>query len=192
MFDVLLTNPRPVTMKGTKHEKLMYSHPAPGIGYLAAALRKINISVFLFDMGPSEKDADDILHFIEEHDVKILGISSFVANHGNGMRIAKYVKAHYPSIKIIMGGPQATFISEEILAAGCVDFVSFYEGERTLQELCSLILQGETDYSGVKGLAYIDDDNAYHRTEDRAYIQNLDDIGGIFMNWTNTFVRELF
>jgi anaerobic magnesium-protoporphyrin IX monomethyl ester cyclase len=177
MFDVLLTNPRPVTMKGTKHEKLMYSHPAPGIGYLAAALRKINISVFLFDMGPSEKDADDILHFIEEHDVKILGISSFVANHGNGMRIAKYVKAHYPSIKIIMGGPQATFISEEILAAGCVDFVSFYEGERTLQELCSLILQGETDYSGVKGLAYIDDDNAYHRTEDRAYIQNLDDIG---------------
>lgn len=153
MFDVLLTNPRPVTMKGTKHEKLMYSHPAPGIGYLAAALRKINISVFLFDMGPSEKDADDILHFIEEHDVKILGISSFVANHGNGMRIAKYVKAHYPSIKIIMGGPQATFISEEILAAGCVDFVSFYEGERTLQELCSLILQGETDYSGVKGLA---------------------------------------
>ena len=96
MFDVLLTNPRPVTMKGTKHEKLMYSHPAPGIGYLAAALRKINISVFLFDMSPSEKDADDILHFIEEHDVKILGISSFVAYHGNGMRIAKYVKAHYP------------------------------------------------------------------------------------------------
>lgn len=177
MFDVLLINPKPVTMKGTKHEKLMYSHPAPGIGYLAAALRKSKISVDILDMGPSGKGVDDILNIIQQNEVKILGISSFVANHGNGMRIAKSVKKYYPAIKIIMGGPQATFISEEILYTGTVDFVSFYEGEETLPVLCSLLLSNGTAFSDIKGIAYLDLNGKYVRTEDRPYIQDLDAIG---------------
>lgn len=177
MFDVLLINPQPVTMKGTKHEKLMYSHPAPGIGYLASALRKSNISVNILDMGPSQKSIDDLIDDIQHNNVKILGISSFVANHGNGMRIAESVKAHFPSLKVIMGGPQATFISEEILASGYVDFVSFYEGEETLPELCSRILNNATYFEDVKGIAYLDEHGQYIRTEDRPYIQDLDAIG---------------
>ena len=177
MFDVLLINPKPVTMKGTKHEKLMYSHPAPGIGYLAAALRNSRISVNILDMGPSEKSIEDILNIIEQNEVKILGISSFVANHGNGMRIAESVKAQNPAIKIIMGGPQATFISKEVLSAGVVDFVSFYEGEETLPELCSLLLAHGKNFSDIKGIAYLDENGNYVRTEDRPFIQDLDAIG---------------
>lgn len=42
----------------------------------------------------------------------------------------------------MMGGPQASFVYEEVLKQGDVDIVSIFEGEQTIVELLNCIKTG--------------------------------------------------
>ncbi len=174
MKHVILINPQPVVLKNLFAERVMYTNPPLGIGYLASALRKKGFNVDLFDWGPEKIMLKDILEEIENHQVQIVGLSSFVANHGNGMRIAKHIKEKYPNITIVMGGPHASFLAEEILKEGDVDFVSMFEGEITFTEIVDAVINKKPT-NNIQGISYLND-GEFVQTEARPLIENLDDI----------------
>jgi len=174
MKQIIFLNPQPVVLKDLFAERVMYSNPPLGIGYLASAVRKKGFNVDLFDMGPERMKLQDLYQEIKENNVQIVGISSFVANHGNGIRVAKYVRENFPQIKIIMGGPQASFIYKEVLDTGYVDIISLFEGEETIPELVEAIIGNKT-IANIKGIAYVEDGKVI-KTKARDPIDNLDEI----------------
>lgn len=175
MKDIILLNPPPVVLKDSFAENVMFANPPLGIGYLATALRKKNFNVDLFDMAPERMKLKNLEDEIKENSIPIVGISSFVANHGNGMRIAKFIKETFSNVKVIMGGPQASFLCEEVLESGYVDVISLFEGEETIPELVDALLNNK-DLSNVKGIAYVKDGFVV-RTEKRELITDLDSLG---------------
>jgi len=128
MIDILLINPQPVVMKDLFAENLMYANPPLGLGYLASAARNAGYSVDLIDVGIDKLTISGIIHRIIEVDAQIVGISSFIANHGNGLKIAHEIKKQFGSqVKVMMGGPQASFVYEEVLKQRHIDsFADLY------------------------------------------------------------------
>lgn len=175
MKDIILLNPPPVVLKDSFAENVMFANPPLGIGYLATALRKKGFVVDLFDMAPERMKLKDLEEEIVKHQVPIVGISSFVANHGNGMRIAEFVKEKFKDVKVVMGGPQASFLCEEVLNSGVVDVVSLFEGEETIPELVDAFINGK-DIANVKGISYRKDGQIV-KTEQRPLITDLDSLG---------------
>lgn len=176
MTDILLINPQPVVMKDLFAENLMYANPPLGLGYLASAARNAGYSVDLIDVGIDKLTISGILDRIIECDAKMVGISSFIANHGNGLRIAQEIKKRFgKEVIVMMGGPQASFVYEEVLKQGNVDIVSIFEGEKTIVELLNCIREGG-DLKKVAGIAFVDENGEIVKTERRLPIQDLDTI----------------
>lgn len=176
MIDILLINPQPVVMKDLFAENLMYANPPLGLGYLASAARNAGYSVDLIDVGIDKLTISGIIHRIIEVDAQIVGISSFIANHGNGLKIAHEIKKQFGSqVKVMMGGPQASFVYEEVLKQGDVDIVSIFEGEQTIVELLNCIKTGG-DLKKIAGIAFVNEEGEVIKTERRLPIQDLDTI----------------
>lgn len=174
MKQVILINPQPVVLKGNFAESVMYVNPPLGLLYLASSLRKKGFTVDVFDMGPQKLLMTDILDEIEKHSVKVVGLSSFIANHGNGIRMAQAVKRRFPEVKVVMGGPQASFIAGEVLNTGCVDVVSMFESEITIPELVDALISGKP-LEGIQGITFLKDGEPF-TTEPRPRIEDLDSI----------------
>lgn len=176
MTDILLINPQPVVMKDLFAENLMYSNPPLGIGYLASAAREAGYSVRLTDVGIDKLTIAEICDLVEQSDVRIVGISSFVANHGNGLKIAYAIKERFRDrVTVIMGGPHVSFVYEEVLKSGYIDIVSIFEGEKTIVELIRCIKE-KGDLNSIRGIAFVNSNHEIIKTQDREPIQDLDTI----------------
>lgn len=173
MKGILLINPQPVVLKGMFAESIMYANPPLGLGYIASVLRDCGYNVEICDMGSQKLTLKNILDKIDGK-YSVVGISSMIANHGNCMRLAKVLKESFPDIKIIMGGPQATFIPEEILKSGYVDIVCMFEGEETIVEVM-YALSKNNGLEKIKGIAYTEN-GKIHINEKRPFIRDLDKI----------------
>jgi len=174
MKQIILINPQPVVLKDIFAESVMYKNPPLGLGYIASAVRKKGFSVDILDMGPERLLVKDILEQIKNQETKVVGISSFIANHGNGIRIAKHIKGSFPNVKVIMGGPQASFIPEEVLSCGCVDVVSMFEGEITFTELADAFIN-DKPIDDILGISYLEDGHVV-TTAPRPVIEDIDSI----------------
>lgn len=78
-------------------------------------------------------------------------------------------------IKIVFGGPHATYLPYETLVKQCVDIVICGEGEGALVELAQRLEKGET-LDGVKGVLYKDNDGQIKDNGSRPLIDDLDSI----------------
>lgn len=76
-----------------------------------------------------------------------------------------------PGIVTIIGGPHPTFMYEDVLRGGSVDFVLRGEMEETLPELLGRL--GEDSWTDVAGIAYLDGDEVI-ATKMRPHIADLD------------------
>lgn len=176
MIDLLLINPQPVVMKDLFAENLMYANPPLGLGYLASAARNKGYSVDIIDVGIDKLTIAGIKNRIIECKAKMVGISSFIANHGNGLRIASEIKKEFgDKITIVMGGPQASFVYEEVLKQNNVDIVAIFEGEETIVELLEHVY-GNKDLKDIEGIAFRDSNGEITKTNSRKPIENLDNI----------------
>lgn len=174
MKDVILINPQPVVLKDAFAENVMFVSPPLGLGYLASAVRKKGFSVDIIDVGPERLLIQDILDEIELHNVKVVGISAFISNYSSGIKTAKKIKEMFPDVKIIMGGPQASFIPEEVLKTGCIDVVSIFEGEITFPELVEAFIHNKS-IEDILGISFIKDGSIV-KTPARPVIENIDEI----------------
>lgn len=168
MTDVLLIIPSSIE-EYTRHEV-----PPLGVCYIAACLQKQGYTVKILDLAVNPMKRDRIIAYIESDKPRIIGISSLVTIHQNGLRIAQLIKQEFQKIPIVMGGPHATCIPEDVLHSGYVDVVNLFEGEETFVEIVQHYLDNQPlTLSEIKGIAYLENEEM-RRTPNRDLIENLD------------------
>tara|TARA_Y100000590_G_scaffold418654_2_gene519660 strand:+ start:476 stop:2101 length:1626 start_codon:yes stop_codon:yes gene_type:complete len=107
------------------------------------ALREKNLQVSNPDFdkhGLVEKKIDifyELEKEIEEYKPGLIAMSTVDPNHNFGMKLLNHCKNKYPKIKILVGGPLATLVPNDILNEECVDIVGIGEAEESLVELCN-------------------------------------------------------
>jgi len=153
--------------------------PPLGIMYLASYLREkiYNVEIKITDgllLG-----FEETLNEIERFRPDILGISYYTASAGGAMTLADHMKARYPDILIVGGGPHATELPEESLNRSKMDVIVLGEGEVTFKELVDLYREGDhrssIGLSEVNGIAFKEGERVRHTTP-RTPISDLDSI----------------
>jgi len=167
---VALVNPP--TMKGVFHH-----HPylPIGLAYLAAVLEAKGNEVLVLDCLASDINQEKLKQNLASFNPNVIGISSMTPMVPSTMLAAKGAKEACPNVKVVLGGPHATFMDKEILSQEpAVDVIVRGEGEQTLLELTQKINSQES-LSVVEGITFRKEGQIF-QTPNRTYIQNLDEL----------------
>ena len=148
-----------------------------GIAYLTAVLEKSGHTVKVYDCPAQGIDHPKLADELSSFDPSIVGITSLTPMIGSTLKAAKLTKEKIPNATVVLGGPHATFLDQQIIADNPqVDVVVRNEGEQTLLELAEAVAAPKTkDIAHVAGLTYRHNGEAC-RTSDRPFIMNLDDL----------------
>jgi radical SAM superfamily enzyme YgiQ (UPF0313 family) len=95
----------------------------------------------------------------------VVGLSGMTFQFGTLLRVARFVRARDPHVKLVAGGYHATLMAEEITTTSeplPLDFLVRGEGEVTFAELVSQLNRPEPDFSGVPGLSYFNGGSWHH------------------------------
>ncbi len=104
----------------------------------------------------------------------IICLSLYIWNYTKTLELCKLIKEKLPKSTIIVGGPIPTPIPAEILNNHtAVDIVVVGEAEITFVELVKHILEVNTDFASIKGIAFRKNGKVV-QTSPRELIQDLD------------------
>jgi radical SAM superfamily enzyme YgiQ (UPF0313 family) len=113
---------------------------------------------------------------IENLDADVYGRSCWTANRRGVKLVSELIKRIRPNAKVIVGGPHATPLGPELLAAyPAVDVVCVGESDLTFLELASRIANND-DLRGVKGTVYRAADGKVARAPERKNTPELDSL----------------
>ena len=107
-----------------------------GVGYISQALEDAGIEHYFIDLNfaPSLRK---VYQCIQKKRIDLVGISMMTQNYLNTYQVISRIKAKFPSIKIIVGGPHASALNKKLLEqCSAIDYVIQYEGERSMVQLC--------------------------------------------------------
>jgi len=149
------------------------TEPPLGLCYIQACLDKAGYTdsniVDIYD------SYEEIKKIIEDYDPDIVGISCFTTYRNSSFKLAKLAKEIKPDIKVVLGGPHATFMWEQIMKNfPSVDFIVIGEGEITMVELVKVLDKG-LSLKKVKGIVFRNNGKII-KTEPRPLIKNLDEL----------------
>ncbi len=145
--------------------KLGFLLPPLGLGYLAAAAKRQGHEVQICDLNLTEGSG---LPGLASYDA--VGISLDTSRYNGAVSIARAAIAEGKTV--IMGGPHATFVADDILRNGDADYIVRGEGEETFVDLLNT-LSGGGKISSVGGVSFIKDGRVTH-TSDRPPPTDLD------------------
>jgi radical SAM superfamily enzyme YgiQ (UPF0313 family) len=167
---VALVNPPP--LKGVYRHQL---YMPLGLAYLAAVLECAGHEVEVIDCPAQGLDHEKMGEELASFKPAIIGITSMTPTINSAILSAKVAKEACPDAMVVLGGPHATFMDEEILSQEkAVDVVVRGEGEQTLLELTQTAFNMKALHT-VAGITFMDGDQII-RTPDRDYIRNLDEL----------------
>lgn len=167
-YDVLLVSP-PWSKLGDALENL-------GLGYIAAFLRRSNISVKILDAPLNGWDKKQAIAEISMLDCKLIGVSiPYQEAAAEILEFITEIKKVKPEAHITVGGIYPTFAFEELLKLyPAIDTIVIGEGEETTVELAEAIIK-DNEYTGIKGIAYKSNGNII-KTKTRPSIEDLDEM----------------
>jgi radical SAM superfamily enzyme YgiQ (UPF0313 family) len=141
-----------------------------GIGYLASVLKNIH-EMIPMDLWIDNLKIDEAITLIKKKPSDVFCISVYSTQYPYFKELVKTLKDIYPEIKIIAGGPGATFSYNVFLEKTLVDICVIGEGEITLKELLDNLNTPED----VPGVAYRLDGKVI-LNQSRQQIKDLDSI----------------
>jgi anaerobic magnesium-protoporphyrin IX monomethyl ester cyclase len=158
---VLLVN----TPSDNAFTKVGFIVPPLGIAYVGATLREAghDVSIHDFNVEPSSPDYSRF---------DLVGISGDTFRHNKLMEIARQAKA--AGTKVMAGGPHVTFMDEETLREGPVDYIVRGEAEETAVELAEA-LEKNARPDDIAGVSFLSD-GRFVRNPDRTPPQDLDSL----------------
>jgi len=146
--------------------------PPSGLCYLQACLDKVG---YTDSKIIDEKSYEKVKEIIENYKPDIVGVSCFTVYRGSSYKLAKLAKEIKPDIKVILGGPHATFMWEQIMKNfDFVDFIVIGEGEITTVEIVKALDKG-LPLKDINGIVFRENGKII-KTESRPFIENLDDL----------------
>jgi len=103
----------------------------------------------------------------------VIGFSTYIWNLQFVINLSGSLKAAFPHIKVILGGPEVSFRSEDLLqSTPWIDLIIRGEGERTFEEVLSRLIENEP-LQGVPGISFRLGDRIVSE-KDRPLISPLD------------------
>lgn len=174
--NVLLINPPPISYLKRSNEtfRSLASMPPIGLLSLASSTRAYGHSVKIIDMLSGDASEKEFRKVLLDNRWDAVGITAFTECYYNAIEIGKKVKELSPSTKVILGGAHPTFIYEEALKTGSVDFVVRGEGDFSFPALINM-LGGDAKASAIQGIAY-SRDGIVLKTPRKGFIHNLDEL----------------
>ncbi len=141
-----------------------------GIFFLAAHLHALGIPARVENF--STLSADERRLRLLEISPAYVGMSMLTMNRFTTLELATLVRKTLPHARIVLGGPHASGLAEEILRRSPeVDCVVCGEGEETLAEVVGRWEEART-LDGVRGIVYRTGDRMV-RSESRPWIRDL-------------------
>lgn len=138
--------------------------PPLSLAYIASVLRESGHSPRIVDSNLTQlPDMDDF---------DIVGITSLTSTYSSALKLASRAKAS--GKPVVLGGYHASFMDEEALSTGLVDYVVRGEGEYVMLELVKALERGE-DVRDVKGISYMRGDELV-RNEGADIVDDLDEM----------------
>ncbi|TKC18441.1 B12-binding domain-containing radical SAM protein [Robertmurraya kyonggiensis] len=132
-----------------------YIHTNIAIRYLKAyAEPEFDVEIVEFTIkDPTMNIVTDLI----QRKPTIIGFSCYIWNIEETIKVVKMIKKIDASIQIVIGGPEVTYdVYEWMERVPEFDFIVMGEGEETFKQLLTQ-LQGENDFTQVKGIAYRED-----------------------------------
>ena len=147
-----------------------FSSSPLGLETIAAYARDYT-DVGLVDLRGRGHDVEEQAELLLKQSPDMVGLSINSAPHTKySLALAAAMKRRRPELKVLAGGQQATFLSEELLAPGDFDAVIRGEGEHAIGE----ILQ-RGGFAGVAGVSWRSNGHVVHEPE-RPLITDMDAI----------------
>ena len=136
------------------------------LGYLAAYLKSRGFVTEILAVGEnSPVSPAGLYRHIESFRPALVGISAYQRTMLYVLGLADLVKSVDQNIKVVIGGPQATFMPPDALRdMASVDYICRSSGEATLLGI-ALAVQAGTPFSNLAGVTYRDPDGGIHDTE---------------------------
>jgi radical SAM superfamily enzyme YgiQ (UPF0313 family) len=154
---------------------------ALGVFALADALENCGFTARIVHLG-LEKNLDSrftIARYLSKNPCRVVAFSChFHQQLYDTLRAARSVKAHDPSIYVVMGGMTSSYFAKDILAAyPVVDAVIRGEGELPLRQLVSAVVQGDRDMSKVANLVWRTESGI--RKNEETYFASREDLDAL-------------
>jgi radical SAM superfamily enzyme YgiQ (UPF0313 family) len=110
----------------------------------------------------------------------VVGLSTYVWNWEFSMALARELRRLYPSVVIVVGGPQAPSDASALVESGLVDAVVHGEGEVAFAEVLLAIQRGEAVHA-VPGVTARDTGGRAVRGPSRSRVTDLDVLPSPFL-----------
>ncbi|MGC8756749.1 MAG: B12-binding domain-containing radical SAM protein [bacterium] len=149
--------------------------PPLGLMYVASYIRETRgDEVRIFDIRFYKEPLKEIYRIIHEFQPDIVGISALTLEAPAMYQIARFVKM-ITDIPVIVGGPHATSVPEEVIKNQNIDIVVMGEGEITFKELLDFYEHGSRGLFEINGIVYKNNGKIV-TTPARDYIYHLDEM----------------
>jgi anaerobic magnesium-protoporphyrin IX monomethyl ester cyclase len=167
---ISLVNPPP--LKGVYRHQL---YLPIGLAYLAAVLEENGYDVTVIDCPALEVDLKQLKTKLAAINPDVVGITSMTPTIQSALLSAGAAKEGCPDARVVLGGPHATFMDEQVLnEEAAVDVVVRGEGEETLLELAKSVSNPKS-LSKIQGITFRNNGQTV-RTPTRPFIRNLDEL----------------
>jgi len=142
---------------------------------------RLSVDLFAFD-SLQKGDANIKVAQIYEKKPQLVGFSCYCWNMDNVLRYSMLLKKLQPDVIVVVGGPEVSFNSEEILAKNPqIDIIVRGEGEVTFGELVRMLVEkSKSDLRFVEGISFRKGDKVV-KNPDRPLLKELDNIPSPFI-----------
>lgn len=122
-----------------------------GVAYLRAALAKEPITTAQY-LNPCPGTIDEVAGHVLAHKPRIVGFTVYDANLPLSVSLASGIKRRRPDVKVVFGGPSATFCAQQILESQpVIDACVIGEAEETGARIFAELLDGCAFKEGPPG-----------------------------------------
>ena len=115
------------------------------LGYIGAALAGSGHQVEVISIGQSSAVSLSRLEgFLGEFEPALVGFTTYQRNLPHIIALARLIKEKLPRASIVLGGPQASLMPDQGLAAlSDIDFLCRSEGEAAIEAIAEAVLSGD-------------------------------------------------
>lgn len=143
--------------------------PPIGLGYLSETLLVHGIEHQVIDMGLGYA-LKQVQQKIAAFQTDLIGVSMTSLFHQSVYALLYALKATFPAVPIVVGGPHISTLREQVLRdCAAIDYAVALEGEDALLEMCQGI-----PFEQIKGMLYRSPQGEIVYTGDREFIMDLD------------------
>lgn len=147
--------------------------PHLGIGYLVSLLKQNQIEIKIVDMmlGYSYEDLILILNSFQPD---LIGVTAYSFSFDATCQLIEFINRH-KKCPLVIGGPHISAFGKEVFKQVKAEFLIKMEGEYPLLELCQAIQNNEEDFSKIKNLIWIKEEEIIEN-ETAPLLKDLDQL----------------